>query len=132
MNFLGAMYSAVLFLGATNATAVQSIVSIERTVFYREKAAGMYSPLPYAFAQVMNINDLQFYLFILLTEKIKCYSKFRVHGFIFDQWLVFISTHIYWYTKRNYDNKLAGGSRDDLHCYSNTCLLYYPLCYDWI
>ncbi|XAR69717.1 hypothetical protein NMG60_11001418 [Bertholletia excelsa] len=52
MNLLGAMYAAVLFLGATNASSVQSIVAIERTVFYRERAAGMYSPLPYAFAQV--------------------------------------------------------------------------------
>ncbi|KAM4078556.1 hypothetical protein ACB094_09G046900 [Castanea mollissima] len=52
MNLLGAMYAAVLFLGGTNASAVQSVVSIERTVFYREKAAGMYSELPYAFAQV--------------------------------------------------------------------------------
>ncbi|PPD96099.1 hypothetical protein GOBAR_DD06886 [Gossypium barbadense] len=52
MNLLGAMYSAVLFLGATNAAAVQSVVAIERTVFYRERAAGMYSELPYAFAQV--------------------------------------------------------------------------------
>ncbi|XP_059667475.1 pleiotropic drug resistance protein 2-like [Cornus florida] len=52
MNLLGAMYAAVLFLGATNASAVQSIVAIERTVFYRERAAGMYSALPYAFAQV--------------------------------------------------------------------------------
>ncbi|KAL5545906.1 hypothetical protein UlMin_005593 [Ulmus minor] len=53
MNLLGAMYSAVLFLGATNASAVQSIVAIERTVFYRERAAGMYSALPYAFAQTL-------------------------------------------------------------------------------
>ncbi|XP_075636398.1 pleiotropic drug resistance protein 2-like isoform X1 [Castanea sativa] len=52
MNLLGAMYAAVLFLGGTNASSVQSVVSIERTVFYREKAAGMYSELPYAFAQV--------------------------------------------------------------------------------
>ncbi|XP_058204744.1 pleiotropic drug resistance protein 2-like [Rhododendron vialii] len=52
MNLLGAMYAAVLFLGATNASSVQSIVAIERTVFYRERAAGMYSELPYAFAQV--------------------------------------------------------------------------------
>ncbi|XP_044487463.1 ABC transporter G family member 39-like [Mangifera indica] len=51
-NLLGAMYCAVFFLGATNASAVQPIVSIERTVFYRERAAGMYSALPYAFAQV--------------------------------------------------------------------------------
>lgn len=46
------MYAAVMFLGGTNTSAVQSIVAVERTVFYREKAAGMYSALPYAFAQV--------------------------------------------------------------------------------
>ncbi|XWS11667.1 hypothetical protein CRYUN_Cryun37aG0019100 [Craigia yunnanensis] len=52
LNFFGAMYSAVFFLGAVNASSVQAVVAIERTVFYREKAAGMYSSLPYAFAQV--------------------------------------------------------------------------------
>ncbi|OAY38969.1 hypothetical protein MANES_10G057300v8 [Manihot esculenta] len=52
LNLLGAMYSAVMFLGATNTSSVMSIVAVERTVFYREKAAGMYSELPYAFAQV--------------------------------------------------------------------------------
>ncbi|KAM7522495.1 hypothetical protein LguiA_012397 [Lonicera macranthoides] len=52
LNLLGATYAAVLFLGANNSSAVQTVVSIERTVFYRERAAGMYSELPYAFAQV--------------------------------------------------------------------------------
>lgn len=52
LNLVGAMYAAVMFLGGTNTSAVQSIVAVERTVFYREKAAGMYSALPYAFAQV--------------------------------------------------------------------------------
>uniref|UniRef100_A0A7N0ZRG4 ABC transporter domain-containing protein n=1 Tax=Kalanchoe fedtschenkoi TaxID=63787 RepID=A0A7N0ZRG4_KALFE len=52
LNLVGAMYSAILFLGATNTTSVQPVVAIERTVFYRERAAGMYSELPYAFAQV--------------------------------------------------------------------------------
>ena len=50
------MYAAVLFLGGTNTAAVQSVVAIERTVFYRERAAGMYSALPYAFAQVKENN----------------------------------------------------------------------------
>ena len=53
MNLLGAGYAAVLFLGAGNASAVQSVVAVERTVFYRERAAGMYSELPYAFSQVI-------------------------------------------------------------------------------
>ncbi|EEF36755.1 ABC transporter G family member 31 [Ricinus communis] len=48
---MGALYSACMFLGVNNASSVQPIVSIERTVFYREKAAGMYSPLAYAAAQ---------------------------------------------------------------------------------
>ncbi|CAM0878459.1 unnamed protein product [Alopecurus aequalis] len=50
-NLLGATYAAVFFLGAANCITVQPVVAIERTVFYREKAAGMYSPLAYALAQ---------------------------------------------------------------------------------
>ncbi|KAG6770690.1 hypothetical protein POTOM_026379 [Populus tomentosa] len=52
-NSMSSMYAAVLFIGVQNATSVQPVVAIERTVFYRERAAGMYSALPYAFAQVM-------------------------------------------------------------------------------
>ncbi|XP_010651917.2 pleiotropic drug resistance protein 2 [Vitis vinifera] len=52
INLLGATYSAIIFLGASNAFAVQPVVAVERTVFYRERAAGMYSELPNAFAQV--------------------------------------------------------------------------------
>ncbi|KAJ7959803.1 Pleiotropic drug resistance ABC transporter [Quillaja saponaria] len=48
---MGALYSSCLFLGVNNSSSVQPIVSIERTVFYREKAAGMYSPFAYAAAQ---------------------------------------------------------------------------------
>ncbi|GAB2293593.1 transcription factor [Dionaea muscipula] len=52
-NGMGSMYAAVVFLGIQNASSVQPVVTVERTVFYREKAAGMYSALPYAFAQVL-------------------------------------------------------------------------------
>lgn len=55
-NSLGSMYAAVLFIGIQNGQTVQPIVDVERTVFYREKAAGMYSALPYAFAQVTGCN----------------------------------------------------------------------------
>ncbi|KAL5729458.1 transcription factor [Ranunculus cassubicifolius] len=53
VNSMGSMYAAVLFLGVQNAASVQPVVAVERTVFYRERAAGMYSALPYAFGQVM-------------------------------------------------------------------------------
>lgn len=49
---MGALYAAVLFLGVNNASSVQPVVAVERSVFYRERAAGMYSAMPYAFAQV--------------------------------------------------------------------------------
>ncbi|AET01511.2 drug resistance transporter-like ABC domain protein [Medicago truncatula] len=49
---IGAMYAAVIFVGINNCQTVQPVVAIERTVFYRERAAGMYAPLPYALAQV--------------------------------------------------------------------------------
>lgn len=52
LNAMGSMYSAVLFIGVQNASSVQPVVAIERTVFYRERAAGMYSALPYALGQV--------------------------------------------------------------------------------
>ncbi|KAI3421393.1 uncharacterized protein J3R85_012430 [Psidium guajava] len=52
-NAMGSMYAAILFIGITNATAVQPVVSIERFVSYRERAAGMYSALSFAFAQVV-------------------------------------------------------------------------------
>ncbi|KAF2301515.1 hypothetical protein GH714_025374 [Hevea brasiliensis] len=52
-NAMGSMYAAIVFLGIQNASSVQPVVAVERSVFYRERAAGMYSALPYAFAQVL-------------------------------------------------------------------------------
>ncbi|XP_074276949.1 ABC transporter G family member 39-like [Silene latifolia] len=53
MNFVGVMFSAILFLGGFNALDIQAIVASERAVFYRERAAGMYSALPFALAQLL-------------------------------------------------------------------------------
>ena len=55
-NAMGSMYAATMFLGVQNASSVQPIVDVERTVFYRERTAGMYSALSYAFAQVIIIK----------------------------------------------------------------------------
>lgn len=59
---MGALYSACLFLGVSNSSSVQPVVAIERTVYYRETAAGTYSSFPYAAAQV----SFRYRLFILL------------------------------------------------------------------
>ncbi|KAL1802933.1 hypothetical protein ACET3Z_031580 [Daucus carota] len=50
---MGSMYAAVIFLGIQSASSVQPVVGVERTVFYRERAAGMYSAIPYAIGQVL-------------------------------------------------------------------------------
>lgn len=54
-NAMGSMYAAVLFIGITNASSVQPVVYVERSVSYRERAAGMYSALPFALAQVSTL-----------------------------------------------------------------------------
>ncbi|TVU35262.1 hypothetical protein EJB05_17141, partial [Eragrostis curvula] len=50
---IGSMYFAVAFVGFENCITVQPVVAVERTVFYRERAAGMYSAIPYALSQVV-------------------------------------------------------------------------------
>ncbi|CAJ1898846.1 unnamed protein product [Sphenostylis stenocarpa] len=52
-NAMGSMYAVVLLVGVKNSFSVQPVVAVERTVYYRERAAGMYSAFPYAFAQVL-------------------------------------------------------------------------------
>ncbi|KAK0606620.1 hypothetical protein LWI29_001614 [Acer saccharum] len=52
-NVLGSMYSAIIFFGIYNCSAVLPFVATERTVLYRERFAGMYSSWAYSFAQVL-------------------------------------------------------------------------------
>ncbi|MFS8000103.1 putative ABC-type xenobiotic transporter [Helianthus anomalus] len=52
-TIVGALYVGVFFVGMNNCQTAQPVVASERTVFYRERAAGMYSTLPYAMAQVL-------------------------------------------------------------------------------
>ncbi|KAM3699670.1 hypothetical protein ACJW31_05G043100 [Castanea mollissima] len=77
---IGAMYVAVLFVGINNCSTVQPVVAVERTVFYRERAAGMYSALPYAIAQV--IVEIP-YIFVQTT-----YYSLIVFAMVSFQWTV--------------------------------------------
>lgn len=72
LNAIGSLYTAVLFIGFQNASSVQPVVDVERTVFYREKAAGMYSPLAYAFAQA--VIELPYTLVQTLAYALIVYS----------------------------------------------------------
>uniref|UniRef100_M8CQH4 Pleiotropic drug resistance protein 3 n=1 Tax=Aegilops tauschii TaxID=37682 RepID=M8CQH4_AEGTA len=52
-TILGCMYGFILFSGVNNCQSVMPFVSVERSVVYRERFAGMYSPWAYSFAQVV-------------------------------------------------------------------------------
>ncbi|MQL95669.1 hypothetical protein Taro_028335 [Colocasia esculenta] len=75
-NAMGSMYAAVFFIGVQNSQTVQPVVAIERTVFYRERAAGMYSAFPYAFAQVA--IELPY---VLVQSMVYCLIVYSMIGF---------------------------------------------------
>ena len=47
----GTLYLVTSFLGSLNTLMVQPVMSAERAVFWRERAAGLYGVLPWAIAQ---------------------------------------------------------------------------------
>ncbi|XP_016169834.1 ABC transporter G family member 29-like [Arachis ipaensis] len=89
-KIIGALYGAVIFVGINNCQTVQPIVAIERTVFYREKAAGMYSALPYAIAQVF--AEIPYILFQTIYYSLIVYAmvsfEWKVEKFF---WFFFVS-----------------------------------------
>lgn len=73
-----ALYASVLFLGCINALTVQPVASEQRTVFYRERAAGMYAVFPFAIAQAtveVPYNILQVILYSIITYFLVRLSK---------------------------------------------------------
>ncbi|CAI5481106.1 unnamed protein product [Closterium sp. Yama58-4] len=50
-NVTGALYTAALFLGWSNLATIQPMLAVERSIYYRERGAGMYAAIPYALAQ---------------------------------------------------------------------------------
>ena len=71
LTIMGALYSSVIFGGVPNLMMVMSVVFEERVVYYREKAAGMYSPLAFAVAQVRSLRS-QFMLCSLHDLRAAC------------------------------------------------------------
>lgn len=52
LNIQGALYFCTFFIGILNSLIVQPVAAAERTVFYRERAARMYSVIPYVLSMV--------------------------------------------------------------------------------
>ncbi|KAB2614763.1 pleiotropic drug resistance protein 2-like [Pyrus ussuriensis x Pyrus communis] len=92
INLLGATYSAILFIGATNASVVQSVVAGERTVFYHERATRMYLELPYAFVQVAIeaiYVAIQTFVYSCLLFFMIGYN-FKVEKFLYFYYFIFL------------------------------------------
>jgi len=45
LTLMGSLFASAIFLGVYNASSVQPVVATERTVFYRERAAGAVYPV---------------------------------------------------------------------------------------
>ncbi|GLJ08416.1 hypothetical protein SUGI_0088300 [Cryptomeria japonica] len=96
LNVIGGLYCAVLFIGVSNCQTVQPMVAVERTVFYRERAAGMYSAMPYALAQVT--IEIPYTIFQTLVYSIILYGvigfEWTLHKFL---WFFFINFFTFLY-----------------------------------
>ncbi|KAM6585867.1 hypothetical protein CsatB_012869 [Cannabis sativa] len=99
MNAIGSMYAALPFAGSQNASSVQPVVSIERTVFYRERAAGMYSPFPYTLAQVIIEIPYNFVQATLYTIIVYTMIGFELNlvKFIWNLFFTFFTLSYYTY-----------------------------------
>ncbi|XP_038702837.1 pleiotropic drug resistance protein 3-like isoform X2 [Tripterygium wilfordii] len=87
-NILGAMYSAVIFLGINNCGSVLPYVATERTVMYRERFAGMYSSWAYSLAQVIVEVPYLFVetvIFVIITYPMMGYygSAYKVFWYFY-------------------------------------------------
>ncbi|KAK9920066.1 hypothetical protein M0R45_028629 [Rubus argutus] len=87
-NILGSMYAGVIFLGINNCATVLQYVATERTVMYREKFVGMYSPWAFSLAQVaveVPYIFIQAVLFLIITYPMIGYyaSAYKVFWYLY-------------------------------------------------
>eukprot|EP00261_Vitis_vinifera_P037382 XP_019078625.1 PREDICTED: ABC transporter G family member 39 isoform X3 [Vitis vinifera] len=66
-NVLGSLHTAVMFLGTQNASIARPVVIMDRAVFYRERAAGFYSALPCAIAQILSLLYFTYYGMMIIA-----------------------------------------------------------------
>ncbi|KAJ4757004.1 ABC transporter G family member 36 [Rhynchospora pubera] len=95
-NAMGSMYASCVFLGVKNSSSIQPVVDFERAVYYRERAAGMYSALPYALGFVgieIPYNFIQSVMYGI-TVYILCDYKWTAYKFIWF-WFVMFFTFLY-------------------------------------
>ncbi|KAK9806328.1 hypothetical protein WJX72_010375 [[Myrmecia] bisecta] len=74
-QIVASQFLAIIFIGFTNAATVQPVVAVERIVYYRERAAGMYAPMPYSLAQ----GDVEFPYIVIQAVIYACITYFTIY-----------------------------------------------------
>lgn len=90
-NIVGAISIATAIMGINNSQTIMPYVATERTVMYRERFAGMYSSLPYAFAQVL--VEVPYLLFQSLVFLIITYPMIGFYGSLYKVFWFFYSVY---------------------------------------
>ncbi|GAV68078.1 ABC_tran domain-containing protein/ABC2_membrane domain-containing protein/PDR_assoc domain-containing protein [Cephalotus follicularis] len=125
-NAMGSMFAAVLYIGFQNAQSVQPVVAIERIVFYRERAAGMYSALPYAFGQV--VIELPYILLQTLLYGVIVYAMIGFHwtAIKFFWYLFFMYFTLLFFT---FYGMMIVAVTPNQHIAAVVCVLFYKMWY---
>ncbi|KAJ4721744.1 Pleiotropic drug resistance ABC transporter [Melia azedarach] len=123
-NVLGSLYTSVIFLGINNSASVLPHVAMERTVMYREKFAGMYSPWAYALAQV--IVEVPYLLvqavaYVIITYPMVGYfwSAYKVFWMFYGMFCVMLTF--------NYFGMLLVSLSPNLMIASIICSMFYTI-----
>ncbi|CAK8543698.1 unnamed protein product [Lathyrus sativus] len=94
-NSMGFLFTATLTIGSKNCSSVQPVITVERVVFYRERAAGMYSELAYAVSQALievPYNLLQSVLYAIIVFSLLGYewTTAKFFWYIFFMFFTFL------------------------------------------
>ncbi|CAN6486098.1 unnamed protein product [Victoria cruziana] len=95
-SILGMLFLATIFIGVNNCISVFPVVAIERIVLYREKFAGMYASLAYAFAQVvieLPYVFVQSIIYGIITYSTVYFygSAYKIFWYIFTMFMTLLS-----------------------------------------
>ncbi|KAJ3701263.1 hypothetical protein LUZ61_004968 [Rhynchospora tenuis] len=123
-NAMGSMYVAVMFTGIQNSQTVQPIIDIERAVFYREKAAGMYSALPYAWAQVVIEIPYTFVQAVVYCLLVYSMIEFQLTAVKFFWYIFFTFFTLLYFT---YYGMMAVAMTPNAHIASVTAAAFYSI-----
>ncbi|XP_052198419.1 ABC transporter G family member 39-like [Diospyros lotus] len=93
LDGVGSMYMAIMFLATHACFSVLPVITTERAIFYRERAAGVYSTFPYAIAEL--VIEIPYILAQTLIYGITVYAMI---GFVWQPTKLFLYLSFFFIT----------------------------------